>query len=335
VNAQVLAPVHINAYLMLPEVRRHVRGAKFPWDFRGNARVVAALNKPLVPWFWSGKEFDIIHETYYSERMRGRARMRILTIYDMIHELYPGDFPNSRSVSTAKRSASLRADHVICISETTRKDAVQMLGIPAERCSVIYLGCSLETAMETPSARTLHTPYILYVGPRSGYKNYRVVLEAFSQSIWLQKNMFLVAFGGRAFSEEEGRQIREYGLTGRVRHVSGNDFLLSQYYKSATAFVYPSRYEGFGIPPLEAMSSGCPVVCSNAGSILEILGDAASYFEPDDGAQLRVLLERVSQDKQFADDLRNRGYAQIMKYSWKTCAEKTVDRYADLLRTAS
>ena len=142
----VIAPLHINEYLCRPGVRAFVHGHRFPFDFRGNSRLVKAFNSIALPLYWAGGAYDIIHETYYSADVRGRGRLRILTIYDMIHELYPRDFPNSAQVSAAKRAAALRADHVVCISETTRQDAIRILGVSPERCSVIYLGCSLDVA---------------------------------------------------------------------------------------------------------------------------------------------------------------------------------------------
>jgi glycosyltransferase involved in cell wall biosynthesis len=334
VSLEVIAPFHINEYLHRLSVREYVSGQKFPFDFRGNARIVKALNTVLLPAYWRGGKFDIIHETYYSSKEHGRARVRVLTIYDMIHELFPEDFPNSAQVSAAKRAASLRADHVICISETTRRDAIRVLGIPPERCSVVYLGCSLDSSTFPAGKRNIFSPCILYVGPRSGYKNFRVLLEAFSRSPLLKSQYYLIAFGGRGLSSDEESEIGKLGLTGRVKQVTGNDELLGEYYNKAAAFVYPSRYEGFGIPPLEAMSAGCPVVCSNAGSISEVVGDAGAYFEPDDSTTLHSLLERLTKDREFADQLRARGFLKIKEYSWKNCAEATFDTYKRLLGEA-
>jgi glycosyltransferase involved in cell wall biosynthesis len=331
VDACIVAPLHINEYLCSPGVRARVRGQRFPFDFRGNSPLVRSFNSIALPLYWARRAYDIIHETYYSLESRGRARLRILTIYDMIHELYPHDFPDSAQVSAAKRAAALRADHVICISETTRQDAIRILGISPDRSSVIYLGWSLDDADSKVALDEKASRYILYVGRRNGYKNFRVVLEAFASSPKLKAGYELIAFGGRRLSADEEREIGELGLTGRVKQVGGNDALLSAYYGGATAFVYPSRYEGFGIPPLEAMSHGCPVVCSSAGSISEIVGDAAAYFEPDDSAKLRSLLERVTEDERFAADLTARGTMRINKYSWEACSRETLDAYRRLL----
>ena len=330
IEPTITAPVYINQYLLRPDIRGRVRGAFFPFRFRGEARVARALNKPLLPLYWAGRSFDIVHETYYSQACRGRGRVRVMTLHDMIHELFPRDFPDSAQVTAAKHAAVRRADHIICVSETTRRDAIRLLGIAPERSSVIYLGCSLDTPVaQAPEATP--APCILYVGVRSGYKNFLVLLEAFAASKSLPPTVDLVAFGGRPFSADERRRIEELGVAGRVRQMSGSDRLLEAHYRAAIAFVYPSRYEGFGIPPLEAMAAGCPVACSDAGSIREVVGDAGAYFDPDDVQGLRAILDRLVEDHAFAAELRLRGFAQIRKYSWESCARETLDLYEQLL----
>ena len=330
IEPTVTAPIYINQYLLRPDIRGRVRGAFFPLRFRGEARVARALNKALLPLYWAGRNFDIVHETYYSQACRGRGRVRIMTLHDMIHELFPRDFPDSAQVTAAKHAAVRRADHIICVSETTRRDAIRLLGIAPERSSVIYLGCSLDTPVaQAPEATP--APCILYVGVRSGYKNFLVLLEAFAASKSLPPTVDLVAFGGRPFSADERRRIEELGVAGRVRQMSGSDRLLEAHYRAAIAFVYPSRYEGFGIPPLEAMAAGCPVACSDAGSIREVVGDAGAYFDPDDVQGLRAILDRLVEDHAFAPELRLRGFAQIRKYSWENCARETLHLYEQLL----
>jgi glycosyltransferase involved in cell wall biosynthesis len=333
VQATVIAPVFINQYLLRPDVRGRVRGTFFPFRFRGEARVARASNKALLPVYWAGRNFDIVHETYYSQVRRGRGRVRVVTVYDMIHELFPQDFPDSAQVTAAKHAAVRRADHVICISETTRQDAIRLLGIAPERSSVIYLGCSLDTPVAAPAPEATPAQCILYVGVRSGYKNFLVLLEAFAAAKSLPATVDLVAFGGRPFSADERRRIEELGVAGRVRQMSGSDRLLDAHYRAAIAFVYPSRYEGFGIPPLEAMAAGCPVACSDAGSIREVVGDAGAYFAPDDVQGLRAIMERLAEDRTYAADLRARGFAKIQKYSWESCAQETLRLYEQLLGT--
>lgn len=329
IQPTVVAPVYVNEYLLRADVRRRVRGRHWPWRFRGSARVVGALNSMLLPLSWSGGRFDIVHETYYSLTHRGRSRVRVLTIYDMIHERFPQEFPDVAQVTRAKRVAAERADHIICISETTKRDAVEILGIPAEKCSVIYLGCTLAPVAGL-TANPRSRPYMLYVGNRNEYKNFAVMIRAFAESAYLRKHFDLVAFGGPAFTPAEREQLQSAGIEQQTHHARGDDASLQAHYAAATAFVYPSRYEGFGIPPLEAMANDCPVACSTAGSISEVVGDAGAYFDPDDAPTLARALERISQDQNYAADLRARGKRRIELYSWSKCAAQTLATYRQL-----
>lgn len=329
VDPCVIAPVYLNEYLLRPDVQRHVRGHHVDLAFRGNAKVVGAVNSVLLPFCWRAQSFDVIHETYYSAIRRGRSRVRVLTIYDMIHELFPQEFPDAEQVTRAKQAAAERADHVICISATTLRDAVRFLGVPAAKCSVIYLGWSLDAArvpFDHPGTR----PFLLYVGNRNPYKNFGVLIRAFATSATLREQFDLVAFGGREFSQEEKRDLQRAGIATQAYHVQGNDSVLKACYSAAAAFVYPSRYEGFGIPPLEAMANDCPVVCSSAGSISEVVGDAGASFEPDDEAQLASHLERIAVDSAFVESLRRKGADRIKRYSWAQCAADTLGTYRRL-----
>lgn len=329
IHPTVIAPLHINRHLLAAEVRPRVRGILVP---RASPRVLRKLNAALAPAFWIGARFDIVHETYFSLKAGGHGRVRVLTVYDMIHELFPQDFHDAEQVTAAKRAAVKRADHVICISANTRRDAIQLLGVDPERSSVIHLAGSLQQHDERPSAEGVpDRPFVLYVGHRAGYKNFAIVLRAFASSAPLRRDCSLVAFGGSEFTAEETDAIRGAGLFGRVHHVSGDDRALQACYRNAAAFVYPSRYEGFGIPPLEAMASGCPVVCSDAGSIAEVVGDAGAYFQPDDDAGLQAALERILADASYADSLREKGSERLRAFSWSKCVAETLQTYERLL----
>ena len=125
------------------------------------------------------------------------------------------------------------------------------------------------------------------MGNRGGYKNFSTLLQAYGNSPILRE-FELIAFGGHPLLPDEKNQITQLGITDKVRFTSGSDQELAARYRAATAFIFPSTYEGFGLPPLEAMSHGCPVVCSNGGSIPEVVGDAGVYFDPNSAEELRM-----------------------------------------------
>ena len=183
----------------------------------------------------------------------------------MIHEKYSEYLQPDDNMSYIKLQAINRADHVICISENTRKDLIELTNIPQAKTSVVHLGFSL-WIYQRRGPKIINRPYLLFVGHRGGYKNFRRFLQAYATSKRLVQDFDVVCFGGFEFSSDELTFISSLGLTSnKVRRISGDDQVLANLYLNAAAFIYPSLYEGFGIPLLEAMSYQCPVVCSNAG----------------------------------------------------------------------
>jgi glycosyltransferase involved in cell wall biosynthesis len=329
VEVSVLAPLHVNNYLTAESARGFTRGRYVPYTVKDISRVIGAVNRFAAPMALRRANPDIVHETYYALKPVGAARHRIVTVHDMIHELFSDEFPDAAQVTAAKRAAVDRADHVICISENTRRDLIRLFGVDPARTSVVHLGYSVDAVMPGEEKHE-ERPYLLYVGKRGGYKNFKALLQAIGGSPILRQ-FDLIAFGGQRFQPDEQDEIERLGLTGRVRFASGTDSELAARYRAATAFIYPSMYEGFGIPPLEAMSYGCPVVCSDGGSIPEVVGDAGAYFDPNSVEDLRTTLERVATTQSLQADLRARGDARLSAFSWDECAAATARIYRDVM----
>lgn len=328
-DISVIAPFHINQYLRANS-HQGVRNNYFPTGFRGAGRIQRAGRRILLPLFHAiNADADVIHETYYSLNPTGRARCRVVTVYDMIHEFFADDFKDDSFTTKAKRAAVARADHVICISESTRQDLIRLFGVDARKTTVVHLGYSLATNTSSvlPAKLASGRPYFLYVGNRSSYKNFLRLCESFSQSVMLRKDFDIVSFGGGGLTGDEKIQLISLGIMGNVHHMSGDDALLASYYMGAAAFVYPSLYEGFGIPPLEAMGLGCPVACSNISSIPEVVGNAGTYFEPDCVNSMRDTLENLVQDSSLRSQLISKGYARLNQFSWDKCASETARVY--------
>lgn len=329
-EVSVIAPLHINRYLTADSARRFARGRYMPYTF-GGFPVVPIVNRLAAPLAWRGTNPDIVHETFFANKPIGKARRRVVTVYDMIHELFADEFPDAKRVTAAKRTAVNRADHVICISENTQRDLTRLFDVDPSRTSVVHLGYSMTTETNAPEADIGEgRPSLLYVGTRLGYKNFSTLLQAYSSSSMLRE-FDLIAFGGHPLLPSEEKEIWRLGIGDRVRFESGSDRELAARYQAAAAFIYPSKYEGFGLPPLEAMSHGCPVVCSNAGSIPEIVGDAGVYFDPNSAEDLRMALERVATAHDVQADLRARGYARLAEFSWDKCAEATASIYRQII----
>lgn len=277
---------------------------------------------------------DIVHETYYSDNHKySKSNVKsVVTAYDMIHELYPKYFVNDRKTTRNKKISFDRVDQIIAISHSTKKDLINIFGIDEKKITVVHLGVDINQFSSVNSKRIVEFPYILYVGNRGGYKNFSGFLKAFSQSNSLKKNFRIIAFGGGCFNKEELELIRELKIgEDNIFQLSGGDKVLQNLYEYAVAFVYPSLYEGFGLPPLEAMSAGCPVISSNSSSMPEVVRNAGRYFDPTSIDEMQSSIEDVV----FSEDLRKKlidsGYLNIKDFSWKKCSDKTLDVYRGLI----
>ena len=329
-NTEILAPLYFNGYLRSQP--RLVQGQYLP-HFPKTAEIRREFNNFVSRFIVENSKPDIIHETYYQATSIAPVKKPIvITVYDMIHERFSDQFPKKDKTSELKRIAVNRADHILCISENTKKDLIEIFNTPPEKISVTYLGFSFGNNEILSPSLPIQKPYILYVGVRDRYKNFERLLTAFSSSSFLPKNFILAAFGGGKFSLQEQKQIQKLGLNeGNVCHLSGSDEILKNLYKNATAFVYPSLYEGFGIPPLEAMSLNCPVICSNTSSIPEVVGNAGKYFNPLDIGDIRNAIESVLESESLKKDLISRGQNQLKKFSWDLCAKQTAKIYTNLV----
>ncbi len=278
------------------------------------------LNCGLLHSFVKDKSYKVYHPTYYHDYGLDNAQACIITVYDMIHELYQ---MNQKTISEKKNMVS-RADGIIAISESTKKDLIDIYHVDEKRIQVIYLANSLTDDVTAP--RIVNEPYILYVGNRSGYKNAEILLHAFARSRH-REDLKVVFFSGEEFSDKEKHIFAKLKLDSNVTHLSGDDAVLANLYKYAEIFVYPSLYEGFGLPILEAMHYGTPVITSNSSSLPEVGGDAAVYFTPDSADELAECIDRLLDDKEQRSRLGHAGMLRERMFSWDRSAEEHMKLY--------
>lgn len=331
VKARIVAPLHINGYLK--NVDRDIAVGVHVRRLPKTGRIIKALSAALFRPVASLMRPDIVHETYYAERPSYPGPVpHVLTVYDMIHERFPESFGTGDPVARLKECAVKRADHIFCISENTRRDLLDIHHLPEDRVTVTYLGYdALPLSGLRAEALVGAAPFILHVAGRHGYKNFEGLVRAFAASAWLKDNFRIVCFGAGTFSATERSLLQRLGLSdAKVVHVGGGDDRLAALYKGAAAFVYPSKYEGFGIPPLEAMSLDCPVICSNTSSIPEVVGDAGEYFDPYDLESIRTAIERVLQSSARRTELISIGRSRCKQFTWERCAQETLDVYRRL-----
>ena len=333
-EVRIFAPWHINRFLnsMPDNVVSGVDIGKYRRYTKLLARNINRLESKRRIGRWHPQ---ILHETYYAKKgVSPKGCPVVCTVYDMIHEIFPAKFAAHDKTHELKLAAVKRADHVICISRNTQRDLIELLGVPEAKTSVVYLGFQQFSKgdSKTECSYGEHN-FILYVGERGGYKNFEKFVRSVAISPRLRTDVEIIAFGGGAFNAEELALIDGLGFSDdQVRQVSGEDGILASLYSRARAFVYPSLYEGFGLPPLEAMAHNCPVISSNRSSMPEVIGDAAEYFNPESVEEMSVAIESVLYSEQRTAELRVLGKSRLQNFSWKKCGESTMAVYEKLAR---
>lgn len=241
--------------------------------------------------------------------------------------------PDTLYMRPAMRYTARRAEALLAISEHTKKDLVEILAVPPERVTVTHLAA--DPLYQAPVAEDdvlrlrrrhgLERPFFLYTGNISPRKNLRGLLQAFAR-VQSALPVDLVVTGGLSWSDRWSAWVRELGLADRVHrlgYVERQD--MPALYRACLAFVFPSFFEGFGLPVLEAQTVGAPVVCSNATSLPEVAGDSALLFPPADTTALARALTAMATDPALRRDLAARGLANVRRFSWRTTARKTLD----------
>ena len=281
-------------------------------------------------------DFDIFHPTYYNPYFLPHLGDKpfVVTVYDMIHEIFPEYFPLDDQVIAWKQQLLSRASRIIAISANTKKDILKFYDVDEKKIEVVYLGNSLQGIDDAGSNTGDRLPekYLLFVGDRSLYKNFYLFAEAVAPLVKTDPGLRLVCVGGRPFSGQENVFFRYHGLDGKVDYQQVNDTTLAGLYRGAIAFVYPSLYEGFGIPVLEAFSCDCPAILSNTSSLPEVGGDAAAYFDPKDASSIRETVCRVVCDGGLREKMIARGRERLTGFSWEKCADETLSVYHSLLK---
>lgn len=287
------------------------------------------------------RHLDLLHNPLHVAPVL-RDTPVVVTVHDLAFLKYPEHVPRGRRLylTPGTRWSAKRARKVIAISTNTADDLMTWLGLPAKRIEVIPLAPPVSIRPVTgPVLRDfllkadLKRPYLLTVGTLEPRKNLKTLLRAFATLVpAIPHDLVLVGPEGW-LNEGLGETLRALDLGGRVR-LTGfvSDDELSGWYSAAECFVFPSVYEGFGLPPLEAMRCGAPVVTTNASSLPEVVGEAALTVDPFDADALAAAIKSVLSDGELAADLRARGTARVGEFSWARTARATLEVYREAAR---
>jgi len=289
---------------------------------RSKKKAITALKKQGYDVF-----IPTYYDTYFLEYLNGRPY--VLTVYDMIHELFPQYFDDAEEIAANKLLLMQNAAKIIAVSNNTKRDILKIYPeIEASKIEVVYHGSSIQVN----NNKTVDLPdnYILFVGIRNNYKNFEFLIDAIAGLFKADDSLMLVCAGGGKFTKSETEFLITHKLTDRVIQKNFKEDELGQFYKEARCFVFPSAYEGFGIPVLEAMACGCPIVLTNNSSFPEVAGDAGIFYEPGNEADLYNKIETVIYNENVRDEYIAKGLQQVKKFTWKDAAEKCYAIYKEV-----
>ncbi len=304
----------------------------------------------VVPVLLAKQRSHIVHSTSHLGPIIGPAQ-KIITVHDLLFLKYPADYnPIWLAITKALLPPLLqRAAAIIADSRATARDIRRFYGTPASKINVIYPGvdryagdtASAQQAVTTSGRTTDVEPYILCLGPWVGRKNLGVVVSAFEQLAARDEKIRLVITGGLPRGMKGEGPVALVKLLPRqfqsrvelAGHVPTSE--LRELVRGASMLTYPSRAEGFGLPPLEAMSVGVPVVAADTSVAREVYGDAALYAPPDDADAWAETVGRLITDEAMRARLRAAGFARSARFTWERCAGECIALYRRVLATSS
>lgn len=274
-------------------------------------------------------QYDVFHPTFFEDYFLPylNGKPFVLTVHDMIPEKFNTNDPLQK---INKKILTEKAAHIIAVSNNTKKDLMDFLHVPESKITVIYHGMSDNAPIKEMYVDA--EQYILFVGQRGGYKNFIPMIESLAPVLKRYKRLKILCTGSD-FAKSELTLFKHYGIEEQMIHVRPSDAELRYLYTKAICFIFPSLYEGFGIPILEAWAGGCPVLLNRKSCFPEIAQDAALYFTLDDNFSdleetMESFLRMTRAEKQLLVERQNR---RLLGFSWKKSAEQLMEVYKNVI----
>lgn len=276
--------------------------------------------------------FDVFHPTFFDSYFLRYLNSKpfVLTVHDMMPEIFPQYYGKNNPQILEKKKLVKRADAIVAISENTKKDLIDILNVPESKIHVIYHGAPIiKPSIDEP---IIKERYFLYIGTRNAYKNFTKTVYDFCEFSNNNPDIKLVCTGPK-FTMQEMDLFKRLNLSDKISHIFVGDQDLPNLYSNAIAMIYPSLYEGFGMPILEAFACGCPTILNNKSCFPEIAGDAAVYFESDGvKSNLAGTLEKfVSLSSNQRNNIIEKSKKRLANFSWQKSACSLAELYESVI----
>jgi len=294
--------------------------------FRGQASLLEHINRPYTKHVLKKQQFDVFHQTNFGLYFGNSLGTKPLVV--TYHDANMSTYNPHPDIVKLQRESLMRADAVIAVSNNTKNDLLKFFDIDPKKVHVVYHGIEKPT-LATTSVRVFDFPYVLYVGFRAEYKNFRRFVEAYALYHKQFPEVRLVCTS-YPFNAAETEFFRRLGIAADVINVPADEEKMVRLYRDAEFFVYPSLYEGFGMPILEAWVNGCPVVLSNASCFPEIAADAGLFFDPNDVDDMASKMEKITSDSNLKEELIAKGKSRVENFTWQKSAQEHMAVYKSL-----
>jgi glycosyltransferase involved in cell wall biosynthesis len=308
-----------------------------------DARIYTIREQFEIP--WAARGADLLHVPHYNAPLLYRGKL-LVTIHDLIpitDATFKWTVPSNIYARPMLNLVVRKAEHIVTNSEFTKNEIVEHLRVSPAKITAIHLGVSphfcrrdhQEGAARVAGALGLNRPYLLFVGNLMPHKNLKTLIRAFAllRARKALEQELLIVGDSRRWRTRFLSEPQKQGVAEVVRFVPHVGYeMLPWVYAAADLFILPSFIEGFGLPVLEAMACGTPVVCSRAASLPEVAGDAAEYFEPSSAEDLAAAIERVLNSRERQTELWQKGVERAKQFSWDECARRHGEVYRNLLQ---